>query len=242
MMDDSEHDETFEDAEGSGDDEQPKKTRKTAGGRVIIKSKEGESYKALHELYCVLLGGDTIDADLLRDELTPLVVSALNTRGDDAESIRAANELSVVPFGADTKGMIEGWGGTIRGLITFSHPNVMVMAALEHVIQGGDVSVLGAAIIAESYTAATARAQAAEGRAEERKREQKKAGTYVIVRGIGAIDDSNMDAHADAMQARGSPPYPPTLIWQLALPNRAAHPSTLIWQPTLPNMGATLPP
>jgi hypothetical protein len=166
MDDSSEHDEKFEDAEDSGDDEQieqPKKTRKTASGRVIIKSKEGESYKALHELYCVLLGGDTIDADLLRDELTPLVASALNTRGDDAESIRAANELSVVPFGADTKGMIEGWGGTIHGLITVSHPNVMVMAALEHVTQGGDVSVLGAAIIAESYSAATARAQAAWG-------------------------------------------------------------------------------
>eukprot|EP00966_Prymnesium_polylepis_P064336 1491769-Prymnesium_polylepis.1 len=36
-MADSEHDETFEDAEGS-EDEQPKKTRKTAGGRVIIRS------------------------------------------------------------------------------------------------------------------------------------------------------------------------------------------------------------
>jgi hypothetical protein len=80
MDDSSEHDEKFEDAEGSGDDEQieqPKKTRKTASGRVIIKSKEGESYKAL--LYCVLLGGDTMDADMLRDELTPLVMSALNS-------------------------------------------------------------------------------------------------------------------------------------------------------------------
>ena len=120
--------------------------------------------------------------------------------------------------------------------------NVIVMAALEYVTKDGDVSVLGAAIIAESYIAATARAQAAEGRAEERKREQKKAGTYVIVRGIGAIDDSNMDAHADAMQVRRSPPYPPTLIWQLALPNMEAHPSTLIWQPTIPHMEATLRP
>ena len=47
MDDSSEHDEKFEDAEDSGDDEQleqPKKTRKAASGRVIIKSKEGESY------------------------------------------------------------------------------------------------------------------------------------------------------------------------------------------------------
>eukprot|EP00966_Prymnesium_polylepis_P019453 448483-Prymnesium_polylepis.1 len=66
------------------------------------------------------------------------------------------------------------------------------MAALEYVTKDGDVSVLGPAIIAESYVAATARAQAAEGRTEELKREQKTAGTYVIVRGIGAIDDSNI--------------------------------------------------
>eukprot|EP00966_Prymnesium_polylepis_P071737 1666206-Prymnesium_polylepis.1 len=39
------------------------------------------------------------------------------------------------------------------------------------------------------------------GRAEETKRERRKAGTYVSVRGIGAIDDTNIDAHAEAMQA-----------------------------------------
>eukprot|EP00966_Prymnesium_polylepis_P306100 7073404-Prymnesium_polylepis.1 len=109
------------DAEGS--DEQPKKTRKTAGGRVIIKSKEGESYRALHEIYCVLQGGDAIDADMLRDVLTPLVMGALRTRGDDAESIRAANELTVVPFGADTKGMIEGQGGSRAAPSTASSPS-----------------------------------------------------------------------------------------------------------------------
>ena len=108
MMDDSEHDETFEDAEGSGDDEQPKKTRKTAGGRVIIKSKEGESYKTLHEMFCVLTGVDSMDADVLRDDLTPLVMGALRSNGTDPDAIRAAGELSVVPFGVDTKGMIEG--------------------------------------------------------------------------------------------------------------------------------------
>eukprot|EP00966_Prymnesium_polylepis_P310698 7178457-Prymnesium_polylepis.1 len=36
-MADSEHDDTYEDAERS-EDEQPEKTRKTAGGRVVIKS------------------------------------------------------------------------------------------------------------------------------------------------------------------------------------------------------------
>ena len=53
MDDSSEHDEKFEDAEDSGDDgqiEQPKKTRKTASGRVIIKSKEGEKPIADHKV------------------------------------------------------------------------------------------------------------------------------------------------------------------------------------------------
>ena len=201
MMDDSEHDETFEDAEGSGDDEQPKKTRKTAGGRVIIKSKEGESYKTLHELFCVLTGVDSMDADMLRDDLTPLVMGALRSNGTDPDAIRAAGELSVVPFGVDTKGMIQGQGGSIHTLITISHTNHVVMAAVEHVTKDGGVSVLGATIVAEPYVAAAARAQASFGRAEEVAREQKKAGTYVIVRGIGAIDDANLDAHADAMAA-----------------------------------------
>ena len=93
-MDDSEHDETFEDAEGSGDDEQPKKTRKTAGGRVIIKSKEGESYKTLSELFCVLTGVDSMDADMLRDDLTPMVMGALRSNGTDPDAIRAASRAS----------------------------------------------------------------------------------------------------------------------------------------------------
>eukprot|EP00966_Prymnesium_polylepis_P212529 4922960-Prymnesium_polylepis.1 len=76
-----------------------------------------------------------------------------------------------------------------------------VMAALTHVTKDGGVSVLGSTIIAETYISVTARALATFGRVEERKHEQKKAGTYVIVRGIGAIDDTNLDAHADAMQA-----------------------------------------
>eukprot|EP00966_Prymnesium_polylepis_P319556 7376003-Prymnesium_polylepis.1 len=75
------------------------------------------------------------------------------------------------------------------------------MAAVGHVSKDGGVNVLGATIFAESFIAAKARALATFGRAEEQKREQKKAGTYVIVRGVGAIDDTNLDAHADAMQA-----------------------------------------
>eukprot|EP00966_Prymnesium_polylepis_P132864 3071164-Prymnesium_polylepis.1 len=75
------------------------------------------------------------------------------------------------------------------------------MAAVWHVTKDGGVNVLGATIIAESFIAATARALATFGRAEEVKHHQKKAGTYVIVCGIGAIDDTNLDAHADAMQA-----------------------------------------
>jgi hypothetical protein len=62
-MADTEDDEEFQDVSGGEDDEQPKKTRKTAGGRVIIESKEGESYQALHEMYCVLHGADPIDAE-----------------------------------------------------------------------------------------------------------------------------------------------------------------------------------
>ena len=49
-MGDSEQDEMYEDAQDGGE-EQPKKTRKTAGGRVVIKSKEGEMYSDFHQLY-----------------------------------------------------------------------------------------------------------------------------------------------------------------------------------------------
>ena len=199
-MDDSEHDDTYEDAEGSGDEQQPAKTRKTAGGRVVIKSKVGETYKALNELYCVLLGAESIDADMLRDEVTPLVMGVLRNNADP-NAVRAANELAVVPFGADTKGMIQGSSESIHTLITISHPSQIVMAALGHVTKDGTVSVLGATIVAETYAAAAARAMAAVGRVEETKRPAKVAGTYIIVRGIGAIDDTNLDAHADAMQA-----------------------------------------
>eukprot|EP00966_Prymnesium_polylepis_P316145 7304718-Prymnesium_polylepis.1 len=87
-------------------------------------------------------------------------MSALHARGDDAESIHAAMELTIVPFGVDTKGMIQGQGGSIHGLITISHPNVTVMAALAHVTKDGDVNVLGATIVAESFIAATERALA----------------------------------------------------------------------------------
>ena len=166
-MADSEQDDMYEDARDSGD-EQPAKTRKTAGGRVVIKSKEGESYKALHELFCVLTGVESMDADVLRDELTPQVMGALRASGTDSAAIRAGNELSVVPFGVDVKGMIEGKSGSIHTLITISHPNQTAMAALNHVTKDGGISVLGAVIIAESYIAATARAQAAVGRIEER--------------------------------------------------------------------------
>ena len=199
-MADSENDEMYADAEGS-EDEQPSKTRKTAGGRVVIKSREGEKYKDLQELFCVLRGADSMDADILRDDLTPVVMGALRSNGTDPGAIQAANELTVVPFGVDAKGMIEGQGGSIHTLVTISHPNSVVMAALAHVTKDGGVSVLGVTIIAESYASATTRAMASFGRAEERAFAVKKAGTYVIVRGIGAIDDSNLDAHADAMAA-----------------------------------------
>ena len=40
----------YEDAQDSGDEQPQEATRKTAGGRVIIKSKEGDKYKEHHEL------------------------------------------------------------------------------------------------------------------------------------------------------------------------------------------------
>eukprot|EP00966_Prymnesium_polylepis_P022528 518366-Prymnesium_polylepis.1 len=186
-MADSEHDEMYEDAElgqrGRAAEEDAQDSRRARRDQVQ--------------------GGfaDSMDADMLRDDLIPLVMGALRASGADSAAIRATNELSVVPFGVDTKGMIEGQGGSIHTLITVSHPNQTAVAALGHVTKDGGVSVLGATIIAESYISATARAMATFGRAEERKHEQKKAGTYVIVRGIGAIDDTNLDAHADAMAA-----------------------------------------
>eukprot|EP00966_Prymnesium_polylepis_P254987 5891661-Prymnesium_polylepis.1 len=46
-MADSEQDDMYEDAVGSGDEEQRVKTRKTASGRVLIHSKEGTTFKHL---------------------------------------------------------------------------------------------------------------------------------------------------------------------------------------------------
>ena len=128
-------------------------------------------------------------------------MDALRSNGTDPNIIRAANELSVVPFGADTQGMIQGQSESIHTLITISHTNQVVMAALGHVTKDGAVSVLGSVIVCESYVSATARAMTMVGRVEETKRTAKAAGTYIIVRGVGAIDDTNLDAHADAMQA-----------------------------------------
>ena len=56
----------------------------------------------------MLHGADTIDANMLRDALTPIVMGALRANGTESNAIRAANELAVVPFGADTKAMIQG--------------------------------------------------------------------------------------------------------------------------------------
>eukprot|EP00966_Prymnesium_polylepis_P288047 6653115-Prymnesium_polylepis.1 len=164
-MADSEHDEMYEDAKGS-EDKRPKKTRKTAGGRVVIKSKEGAVVRAERRR----LDGRG------RAARRPDPAGDGRASGADSDAIRATNELSIVPFGVDTNGMIEGQGGSIHTLITVSHPNQTAMAALGHVTKDGGVSVLDATIIAESYISATARAMAIFGRAEERKHEQKKAG------------------------------------------------------------------
>jgi hypothetical protein len=56
-----------------------------------------------------------------------IVMGVLRSNGTDPKAIRAANELSVVPFGADTQGMIQGQDESIHTLITVSHTNPVVM-------------------------------------------------------------------------------------------------------------------
>eukprot|EP00966_Prymnesium_polylepis_P158034 3652724-Prymnesium_polylepis.1 len=55
---------------------------------------------------------------MLRDEITPLVMSALRT--GDADAVLAAGALAVTPIGIDNKGMIPGQGGSVhrRGVRT----------------------------------------------------------------------------------------------------------------------------
>ena len=68
----------------------------------------------------------------------------------------------------------------------------------------GAVSVLGSVIVCESYISATARAMTMVGRIEETKRPSKVAGTYVIVRGIGAIDDTTISTRTPTRCRRPS--------------------------------------
>eukprot|EP00966_Prymnesium_polylepis_P303654 7014428-Prymnesium_polylepis.1 len=75
-MADSEHDETFEDAESSGDEQQRTKTRKTASGWVLIHSKEGTTFKHLKSTYAVLLGGEVVDRAMLLEFLMERVMPA----------------------------------------------------------------------------------------------------------------------------------------------------------------------
>ena len=81
-MADSEHDEMFEDAEDSGDDQPRAKTRKTASGRVLIHSKEGDSFKKLNSTYAVLLGGEVVDRTMLLAGCTVAAEYSISVRDD----------------------------------------------------------------------------------------------------------------------------------------------------------------
>ena len=105
-MADSEHDDMYEDAEDSGDEQQRVKTRNTASGRVLIHSKEGTNFQRLNSTYAVLLGGEIVDRAMLLEFLTERVMPALQGGNDDAQ--RAAAELQTDPIGLSVDGMVKG--------------------------------------------------------------------------------------------------------------------------------------
>jgi|EP00966_Prymnesium_polylepis_P282246 hypothetical protein len=93
-MADSEHDEMYEDAEDSGDEQQRVKTRKSASGRVLIHSKEGTSFKHLKSTYAVLLGGDVVDRTMLLEFLMERMLPALQAGRTTTRSWRRTSSSS----------------------------------------------------------------------------------------------------------------------------------------------------
>eukprot|EP00966_Prymnesium_polylepis_P126372 2922509-Prymnesium_polylepis.1 len=202
-MADSEHDDMYEDAVDSGDEQPAAKTRKTASGRVLIHSKEGTAFKHLKSTYAVLLGGEVVDRAMLLEFMMERVLPALQAGNDDAQ--RAAAELQTDPIGLSVDGMVQGManavGGTVHTQIVASHSNPLIVSAVEHVTRDGGFSPLGAVLIFETYDAMKQRAAAHAGRAIKAAHQAKEAGILVTVRGLGAIDDTNIDAYGDAFSA-----------------------------------------
>eukprot|EP00966_Prymnesium_polylepis_P120734 2789837-Prymnesium_polylepis.1 len=202
-MADSEHDDMFEDAEGSGDDLPRAKTRKTASGRVLIHSKEGDSFSRLNSTYAVLLGGEVVDRAMLLEFLMERIVPALQT-GDDVAQ-RAAAGLQTEPIGLSVDGMVKGRenavGATVHSQIVASHPNPVVIMAIEHVTGDGSFTPIGHTLVFESYTRMTQRAAGSAGRSVQVEHAKREEGILMTVRGLGAIDDTNIDAYGDAFAA-----------------------------------------
>eukprot|EP00966_Prymnesium_polylepis_P275317 6361133-Prymnesium_polylepis.1 len=128
---------------------------------------------------------------------------ALQSGNDDAQ--RAAAELQTDPIGLSVDGMVNGMmnavGSRVHTQIVASHTNPVIVGAIEHVTQDGSFCPLGAVLVFESYIAMTQRAASAAGRAVKTAHQAKEKGVLVTVRGLGAIDGTNIDAYGDAFTA-----------------------------------------
>ena len=149
----------------------------------------------------MLLGGDVVDRAMLLEFLMERVMPTLQAGNDDAQ--RAANELQSDPMGLSVDGMVQGKanavGSTVHTQIVASHSNPVVVSATEYVTQDGTFSPLGTVLIFEAYDGMRRRAAANAGRSVKVEH-SKQEGVLVTVRGLGAVDDTNIDAYPAALQ------------------------------------------
>eukprot|EP00966_Prymnesium_polylepis_P093162 2157016-Prymnesium_polylepis.1 len=182
-MADSEHGETFEDAEDSGDEQQRVKTRKTASGPVLIHSKEGTTFKDLKSTYAVLLGGEIRDAG---------AADGQRRRG-------ARGERAAVRPDRPERGRHGAGQGERRGRHR-PHPDCCVplqpgrhLGDRVYVTQDVGFCPLGTVLIFESFDGMRRRAAANAGRSIKVEHVKKEECVLVTVWGLGAIDDTNID-------------------------------------------------
>jgi hypothetical protein len=156
----------------------------------------------------VLLGGEIVDRAMLLEFMMERVVPLLQGGNDDAQL--AAAELQTDPIGLSVDGMVKGrtmpWARpSTRRSSRPTQPRSSF--AIEHVTQDGTSARSAPSSIFESYDGMRRRAAAAAGRSVKVEH-AKKEGILMTVRGLGAIDDTNIDAYGDAFAPASARPSP----------------------------------